>query len=92
MVPRSARGYLANQRPRRTASPTDGSAQVIWAWWTRTGTCSHRAHQDIINRGGEKICPEHVEAILAECSGVTEAACSAIPDATYGERAVPPWS
>jgi acyl-CoA synthetase (AMP-forming)/AMP-acid ligase II len=41
--------------------------------------------KNIINRGGEKISPEHVEAVLAECNGVTEAAVFAIPDATYGE-------
>jgi acyl-CoA synthetase (AMP-forming)/AMP-acid ligase II len=41
--------------------------------------------KNIINRGGEKISPEHVEAVLAECRGVTEAAVFAIPDATYGE-------
>jgi len=54
---------------------------------TRTGTCFLTGRiKNIINRGGEKISPEHVEAILAECSGVTEAAVFAIPDATYGER------
>jgi acyl-CoA synthetase (AMP-forming)/AMP-acid ligase II len=42
--------------------------------------------KNIINRGGEKISPEHVEAVLAGCSGVTEAAVFAIPDAMYGER------
>ena len=41
--------------------------------------------KNIINRGGEKISPEHVEAILAGCTGVIEAAVFAIPDATYGE-------
>jgi acyl-CoA synthetase (AMP-forming)/AMP-acid ligase II len=42
--------------------------------------------KNIINRGGEKISPEHVEDVLAGCRGVTEAAVFAIPDATYGER------
>ena len=42
--------------------------------------------KNVINRGGEKISPEHVEAVLSECGGVTEAAVFAIPDATYGER------
>ena len=42
--------------------------------------------KNIINRGGEKISPEHVEEVLAGCRGVTEAAVFAIPDATFGER------
>jgi acyl-CoA synthetase (AMP-forming)/AMP-acid ligase II len=42
--------------------------------------------KNIIIRGGEKISPEHVEAVLAECNGVVEAAVFAIPDAIYGER------
>src|SRR5260370_38317685 len=42
--------------------------------------------KNIINRGGEKISPEHIEDVLAECRGVTEAAVFAIPDATFGER------
>jgi acyl-CoA synthetase (AMP-forming)/AMP-acid ligase II len=82
-----ARGYLAN--PAETAHNfADG--------WFRTGDLGSVDEdgylflrgriKNIINRGGEKISPEHVEAILAECSGVTEAAVFAIPDATYGER------
>ena len=85
--PTVARGYLAN--PAATAhSFADG--------WFRTGDLGLVDEngylfltgriKNIINRGGEKISPEHVEAILAECSGVTEAAVFAIPDATYGER------
>ena len=59
---------------------------MIWAQWTRTDTCFITGRiKNIINRGGEKISPEHVEAILAGCNGVTEAAVFAIPDATYGE-------
>jgi acyl-CoA synthetase (AMP-forming)/AMP-acid ligase II len=85
--PTVARGYLAN--PAATADDfADG--------WFRTGdlgTVDEDGYlfltgriKNIINRGGEKISPEHVEAILAACSGVTEAAVFAIPDATYGER------
>jgi acyl-CoA synthetase (AMP-forming)/AMP-acid ligase II len=85
--PTVARGYLAN--PAETAHNfTDG--------WFRTGdlgivdtdgylTLSGRI-KNLINRGGEKISPEHVESILAGCAGVVEAAVFAIPDATYGER------
>jgi acyl-CoA synthetase (AMP-forming)/AMP-acid ligase II len=42
--------------------------------------------KNIINRGGEKISPEHVEAVLAGCGGVTEAAVYPVPDPLYGER------
>jgi acyl-CoA synthetase (AMP-forming)/AMP-acid ligase II len=84
--PTVARGYLAN--PAATAhSFADG--------WFRTGDLGSVDEdgylfltgriKNIINRGGEKISPEHVEAVLAECSGVTEAAVFAIPDAIYGE-------
>jgi acyl-CoA synthetase (AMP-forming)/AMP-acid ligase II len=82
-----ARGYLAN--PAETAHNfADG--------WFRTGDLGSLDQdgylfltgriKNIINRGGEKISPEHVEAILTACTGVTEAAVFAIPDATYGER------
>jgi acyl-CoA synthetase (AMP-forming)/AMP-acid ligase II len=85
--PTVARGYLAN--PAATAHNfVDG--------WFRTGDLGAvdvdgyllltGRIKNIINRGGEKISPEHVEAILAGCRGVTEAAVFAIPDATYGER------
>ena len=85
--PTVARGYLAD--PAETAQNfADG--------WFRTGDLG-AVDQDgylfltgriknIINRGGEKISPEHVEDVLAGCRGVAEAAVFAIPDATYGER------
>jgi acyl-CoA synthetase (AMP-forming)/AMP-acid ligase II len=85
--PSVARGYLGN--PAETA-------RSFVAGWFRTGDLG-AIDQDgylfltgriknIINRGGEKISPEHVEDVLAGCRGVTEAAVFAIPDATYGER------
>jgi acyl-CoA synthetase (AMP-forming)/AMP-acid ligase II len=85
--PTVSRGYLAN--PAETARNfADG--------WFRTGDLGSLDQdgylfltgriKNIINRGGEKISPEHVEAVLSECGGVSEAAVFAIPDATYGER------
>ena len=85
--PTVSRGYLAN--PAETAHNfVDG--------WFRTGDLGSLDQdgylfltgriKNVINRGGEKISPEHVEAVLSECGGVTEAAVFAIPDATYGER------
>nr|WTB28702.1 FadD7 family fatty acid--CoA ligase [Streptomyces sp. NBC_00830] len=85
--PTVARGYLAN-RPETAASFRDG--------WFRTGDLGSLDTdgylfltgriKDLINRGGEKISPEHVEDILTDCPGVAEAAVFAIPDATYGQR------
>ncbi|MFB7269260.1 FadD7 family fatty acid--CoA ligase [Streptomyces sp. NPDC056244] len=81
------RGYLAD--PDETAhSFTDG--------WLRTGDLGSldedgylflAGHiKNLINRGGEKISPEHVEDILAGCPGVAEAAVFALPDEVYGQR------
>jgi acyl-CoA synthetase (AMP-forming)/AMP-acid ligase II len=40
----------------------------------------------LINRGGEKISPEHVEEVLMTRSGVAQAAVFGVPDELYGER------
>ncbi|MFE7118688.1 FadD7 family fatty acid--CoA ligase [Streptomyces sp. NPDC057654] len=85
--PTVARGYLAD--PAETArSFADG--------WLRTGDLGSLDEdgylyltgrlKNLINRGGEKISPEHVEDILAGCPGVAEAAVFAVPDAHYGQR------
>jgi acyl-CoA synthetase (AMP-forming)/AMP-acid ligase II len=85
--PTVARGYLAD--PAETADSFADS-------WFRTGDLGSLDEdgdlflagriKNIINRGGEKISPEHVEAILAGCRGVTEAAVYPVPDLLYGER------
>ncbi|MDT5105931.1 MAG: hypothetical protein QOI25_3444, partial [Mycobacterium sp.] len=85
--PTVARGYLDNP---------GATAQNFVDGWFRTGDLGSLDAdgclfltgriKNIINRGGEKVSPEHVEAALAACEGVTEAAVFAIPDATYGER------
>lgn len=85
--PTVVRGYLAD--PAETAkSFVDG--------WFRTGDlgtldADGRLYltgriKNVINHGGEKISPEHVEGVLTGCNGVVEAAVFAIPDETYGER------
>lgn len=85
--PTVARGYLGD--PAETArSFVDG--------WFRTGDLGSLDEdgylfltgriKNQINRGGEKIAPEHVEDVLAGCPGVAEAAVFAIPDPTYGQR------
>jgi len=85
--PTVARGYLA--------APS-ATAESFANGWFRTGDLGSLdvdgclfitgRIKNIINRGGEKISPEHVEAVLVGCGGVTEAAVFAIPDAMYGER------
>ncbi|MGW3246084.1 FadD7 family fatty acid--CoA ligase [Streptomyces sp. NPDC001070] len=82
-----ARGYLANPA---------GTAHSFADGWLRTGDLGSLDEdgylfltgriKNLINRGGEKISPEHVEDILAGCPGVAEAAVFAVPDATYGQR------
>jgi len=42
--------------------------------------------KEMINRGGEKISPEEVEAVLLEHRAVAEAAVFGVPDTKYGEE------
>lgn len=42
--------------------------------------------KDLINRGGEKISPAEVEAVLLEHQAVAEAAVFGVPDPKYGEE------
>lgn len=41
--------------------------------------------KEMINRGGEKVSPEHVEGVLASHPDIVEAAVFAVPDPMYGE-------
>jgi acyl-CoA synthetase (AMP-forming)/AMP-acid ligase II len=85
--PTVTRGYLAN--------PTD-TAKSFSDGWFRTGDLGSLDEdgylfltgrlKNLINRGGEKISPEHVEDMLAGCPGVAEAAVFAVPDPIYGQR------
>jgi oxalate---CoA ligase len=80
-------GYLDNPEA-NAASFRDG--------WFRTGdvgTLSTDGYltlvgriKELINRGGEKISPYEVEAILLEHPAVSEAAVYPIPDEKYGEQ------
>ena len=42
--------------------------------------------KEVINRGGEKISPLEVDAILMACPGVGMAVCFAGPSENYGEE------
>jgi oxalate---CoA ligase len=45
--------------------------------------------KELINRGGEKISPEEVEAVLLQHPAVGEAAVFGVPDPKYGEEVSP---
>jgi acyl-CoA synthetase (AMP-forming)/AMP-acid ligase II len=81
------RGYLGD--PKITAANfTDG--------WLRTGDLGSLSAagdlsirgriKELINRGGEKISPEHVEEALTSHPSVGAAAVFGVPDDLYGER------
>ncbi len=85
--PTVVRGYLAN--------PAD-SARTFVDGWLRSGdlgavdshgilTVKGRI-KDLINRGGEKISPQHVEDVLTSYPGVAQAAVFGVPDVVYGEK------
>jgi acyl-CoA synthetase (AMP-forming)/AMP-acid ligase II len=85
--PTVARGYLSDPA---------GTAHSFPDGWFRTADLGFLDEDgylfltgrmaSLINRGGQKISPEHVEDILAGCPGVAEAAVFAFPDATHGQR------
>jgi acyl-CoA synthetase (AMP-forming)/AMP-acid ligase II len=85
--PSVVRGYLDDSA---------ATASTFVDGWVRTGDLgavdSHgiltvRGRiKELINRGGEKISPEHVEEVLVTCPGVARAAVFGVPDALYGER------
>jgi acyl-CoA synthetase (AMP-forming)/AMP-acid ligase II len=85
--PTVARGYLGDR---------EGTSSTFVDGWLRTGDLGALDEDgylsltgrinNLINRGGEKISPEHVEDILAGCPGVAEAAVFAVPDPVYGQR------
>ena len=50
-------------------------------WLTLTGRT-----KELINRGGEKVSPAEVEAVVMGVEGVKAAVCFPMPDETYGEQ------
>jgi len=80
-------GYLDNPEANQSAF-RDG--------WFRTGDIGHLDQdgflfitgrlKELINRGGEKISPQDVEAVLMRHPAVADAAACAIPHATLGEE------
>ena len=85
--PNVTNGYEANP---------DANAKAFAAGWFRTGdqgTIDDEGYlritgrlKELINRGGEKIAPLEVDAVLLEHPAVAEGICFAVPDAKYGEE------
>jgi acyl-CoA synthetase (AMP-forming)/AMP-acid ligase II len=85
--PNVMRGYRNN--------PEANAAAFIECWF-RTGDIGAIDNdgylaltgriKDLINRGGEKISPAEVEAVLLEHPAIAEAAVFGVPDRKYGEE------
>ena len=86
--PTVVRGYLG--------PATDATAAAFADGWFHTGdigTIDDAGHlavtgriKNLINRGGEKIAPERVEAVLHTHPDISRAAVVGLPDDLYGER------
>ncbi len=73
----------------------ESSAAALVEGWFHTGDVGHRDQdgffwiderkKDLIISGGENIYPAELEAVLAECSDITDAAVVARPDPKWGE-------
>jgi len=86
--PTVVRGYLGAATESAAASFADG-----WFHTGDIGTVDDHGHlavtgriKNLINRGGEKIAPERVEAVLHTHPDITRAAVVGVPDDLYGER------
>ena len=85
--PNVMRGYRNNP---------DANAAAFIDGWFRTGDIGAIDSdgylaltgriKDLINRGGEKISPAEVEAVLLEHPAIVEAAVFGVPDPKYGEE------
>ncbi|MBM3270605.1 MAG: AMP-binding protein [Candidatus Sericytochromatia bacterium] len=74
----------------------DATAAAVRDGWLHTGDVGaiepgghlvlHGRIKEMINRGGEKIAPDAVEAVLRECPGILDVAVFAVPDDRLGEE------
>lgn len=99
LLPKGVRGEAAIRGPNVTNgyySHPEVNATAFTDGWFRTGdqgfldgdnylTLTGRI-KELINRGGEKISPLEVDAILLEHPAVEEAVCFGVPDEKYGEE------
>ncbi len=86
------RGATVMQRYRNDAS---ANRDAFHEGWFRTGDLGHLDQEgflylsgrlkEIINRGGQKIIPDEIDAVLEKHPDVLEAAAFAIPHPTLGE-------
>lgn len=77
------------QQPELTATKTSGP-------WLRTGDLGHMDSEgllwlsgrvdDVINRGGEKVLPAHVESQVSALPAIAESTVFAVPDPVLQER------
>lgn len=80
----------------RTADSTSANAEAFKYGWFHTGDIGVRDPdgylrlvgriKELINRGGEKISPIEVDAVLLGCPGVKQAVAFGVPDEKYGEE------
>jgi acyl-CoA synthetase (AMP-forming)/AMP-acid ligase II len=88
--PRVSPGYLDD--------PELNAASFVDGGWLRTGDLGfvdeagyvhlRGRSGEIVNRGGEKIDPGEVDAVLLACPALADAAAFAVPDALLGEDIV----
>jgi acyl-CoA synthetase (AMP-forming)/AMP-acid ligase II len=74
----------------------EATALALRDGWLHTGDCGRLDAdgflylsgrlKDMINRGGEKIAPDAVEAVLRECPGLAEVAVFGVSDPRLGEE------
>lgn len=99
-VPEGAVGELWCQGPtmmREYWGQPDLTAEKIHDGWLRTGDLARREDglyyiegrvDDVINRGGEKILPAHVESLLSQLHEVADSCVVGIPDSILQSRVV----
>jgi non-ribosomal peptide synthetase component E (peptide arylation enzyme) len=90
--PSSLRGYYANPDATRAALTSDGFFRSgdLMTEQRHEGRSYFRFEgrlRDNINRGGEKIACEEVEAFLSRHPAIADAKVVAMPDPIYGEKA-----
>jgi acyl-CoA synthetase (AMP-forming)/AMP-acid ligase II len=98
LLPANKRGEVVIKGPnvmKGYNNNPEANADAFVNGWFRTGdqgfldpkgylTLTGRI-KELINRGGEKISPLEVDAVLLQHPAVAEAVCFAVPDVKYGE-------
>ena len=98
LLPVGARGEVVIRGPNVTHgyhNNPSANTEAFTNGWFRTGDQGHLDDagvltltgriKELINRGGEKISPLEVDAILLQHPCVAEAVCFGVPDVKYGE-------